>query len=100
MNIRQAEKKDVGQIEKLAEENGQKFENQVENTFVAEADNKIIGYICYDPAVKEDKWLGKHYETSSLLVKEEYLGEGVVTKLIEHLTDAIKSDGVNLKLKH
>lgn len=100
MEIRLAEESDRKSLELLASENNLRFESSIEHTFVAERNGEIIGYISYVPELKEDKWFGKHYETSALAVKEEYLGEGVVTKLIEELTKFVKSRGANLKLKH
>lgn len=100
MEFRPAQEKDRDALELLASENGTKYESSIEHTFVTERNGEIIGYISYNPELKDDKWFGKHYETSALVVKEEYLGEGVVTKLIEELTKFIKSKGANLKLKH
>jgi GNAT superfamily N-acetyltransferase len=122
MEIRVAEEKDRTALELFGSENEVKFASPIECTFIAEHNGKIIGYISYNPELKEDKWFGKHYETSALVVKEEYLGEGVVTKLklsntdfnvkarqeglrllsllIEELTKFAKSKGLNLKLKH
>lgn len=37
--------------------------------------------------MKEDKWLGKYYDTKNVVVKDEYIGEGIVSRLIEHLSN-------------
>ena len=100
VNIRSAEKKDSTAIEQLAAENDEKFDGSIENMFVAEKGNEIIGYVSYEPIVKEDKWLGKYYETKNLIVKNRYLGEGVVSKLIEHLTNFVRDKGMNVRLKY
>ncbi|MDI6708087.1 MAG: GNAT family N-acetyltransferase [Candidatus Thermoplasmatota archaeon] len=100
MEIRAAKESDRSALELLASENGLKFKSSIEHTLIAEQNGKIIGYVSYTPELKQDKWFGKHYETNALVVKEEYLGEGVVTKLIEEVTELAKSKGVNLKLRH
>lgn len=98
--IRAGEEKDVSMLERLSAENNVNFEEDIENIFVAEKDESIVGYISYDSAVKKDKWFGKHYETKKIVVKDEYIGEGIVTMLIQHLTRFAKSKGLNLKIKH
>jgi len=100
MNIRSAEKKDLTAIERLTAENNEKFDDDIENMFVAEKDGDVVGYISYDPIIKEDKWLGKHYETKNVVVKDEYIGEVSVSKLIEHLTNFVRDKGMNVRLKH
>ncbi|MDI6917952.1 MAG: GNAT family N-acetyltransferase [Thermoplasmatales archaeon] len=100
VNIRSAEKKDLTAIEQLAAENDEKFDGSIENMFVAEKDGNIIGCISYEPIVKEDKWIGKYYETKNLIVRNGYLGEGIVSKLIEHLTSFAREKGMNVRFKH
>lgn len=68
--------------------------------FVAEKDEEVIGYVSYDPIVKEDKWLGKYYDTKNVVVKDEYIGEGIVSMLIEHLSNFAWDKGMNVRLKH
>jgi N-acetylglutamate synthase-like GNAT family acetyltransferase len=100
VNIRDAEEKDLTAIERLTAENDEKFDGDIENVFVAEKEGEVIGYISYDPIVKQDKWLGKYYETKNLVVKNEYFGEGVISLLIEHLTNFANDKGMNVRLKH
>jgi len=100
VNIRNAGKKDSIAIKQLTEENAKKFDGDIENMFVAEKDEEVIGYVSYDPIVKEDKWLGKYYDTKNVVVKDEYIGEGIVSMLIEYLTNFAGDKGMNVRLKH
>lgn len=85
--VRRAEEKDLTAIERLTAENNEKFDGDIENMFVAEKEGEVVGYVSYDPIVKEDKWLGKYYDTKNVVVKDEYIGEGIVSMLIEYLTN-------------
>lgn len=98
--VRCAEEKDLTAIEHLTAENNEKFEGDIENMFVAEKDVEVVGYISYDPIVKEDKWLGKYYDTKNVVVKDEYIGEGIVSMLIEYLTNFAGDKGMNVRFKH
>lgn len=100
VKIRAGEKKDRAMLEELSADNNCVFEDSVENIFVAEKDEKVVGYISYGHDVKEDKWFGRYYETKNIVVKDEYLGEGVVVMLIQHLTEFAKNKGLGLKIKH
>jgi len=100
VNIRNAGKKDSIAIKQLTEENAKKFDGDIENMFVAEKDEEVIGYVSYDPIVKEDKWFGKYYDTKNVVVKEGYIGEGIVSRLIEHLSNFARDKGMNVRLKH
>ena len=99
VKIRAGEEKDIGMLKELSADITFS-EDSIKNIFVAEKGGNIVGYISYDPVVKEDKWFGRHYETKNIVVKDEYLGEGIVTMLIQHLTGVAKSKGLGLKIKH
>ena len=99
VNIRDASEKDISVLKELSADIAFS-EDSIKNIFVAEKGENIVGYISYDSVVKEDKWFGRHYETKNIVVKDEYLGEGIVTMLIQHLTGVAKSKGLGLKIKH
>jgi len=69
-------------------------EDELENTYVAEDEGDVVGYMSFSPGV--DEWAGPHYELEHIMVREEYMGLGAAVKLFDTLLERARKEGVNI----
>lgn len=69
-------------------------EDELENTYVAEEEGVVVGYMSFSTGV--DEWAGPHCELEHIVVREEYTGLGVAKKLFDILLERARSEGVNI----
>ena len=114
MNIRLAQKTDLSPIQKIVVGAFPDTENQTiarlvaslfsENShppiqsFVAEIDNQIIGYVSYSPIFIKSNTHMTGFILAPLAVPIDHQGKGVGTALINRGTEALSNDGVNILL--
>jgi len=82
-------------MEELKEEMYEK-EEDLENTYVAELDGKVVGYMSFSQRVEENEFFGKYYHLYHIAVKREFRGRGVAAKLFDTLQRRAKRENVNI----
>ena len=107
--IREIEEKDyqtVGEVlvndlwdNHFSGDNVVKFFNVVKDdekykTFIALADNIVVGVICIVATFSVVSGIADHIHVQNFVVKNEYRGKGIGTKLLRHIEDYGKENNV------
>lgn len=71
-------------------------EEDLENTYVAEFDGKVVGYMTFSRRVEENEFFGKYYHLYHIAVKRGFRGKGVGAKLLGTLQKKAKRENVNI----
>lgn len=82
-------------IEELKEEMYEDEEG-LENTYVAESDGRVVGYMTFSRNVEENEFFGKYYHLYHIVVNREFRGKGIAAKLFNMLQRKAKLENVNI----
>jgi ribosomal protein S18 acetylase RimI-like enzyme len=71
-------------------------EDELEETLVAEDSEKgiVVGYLSF--SLSRNEWAGPHFELEHLVVREDYEGLGIASKLLRLLEQKAKNKKVNI----
>jgi len=68
----------------------------LKNVYVAELDEKVVGYMSFSHKPEENEFLGKYYHLYHIAIKQEHRGKGIATKLLEVLLRKAKQENINI----
>jgi len=116
MQIRQAKREDVEEINRLTlqmhnhlgklvgikfslEDMEEEFfdeSDSLDEVYIADVKERVVGYISFSEKIREDEWCGRHLRLDHLIVDEKHRRKGYGTKLLEVLLQKAQKDEVNV----